>query len=195
MDDAAALAAALAACERDGWADLAGVVDEEGIRALQDAVADLVLAPLDEEVGAVRQAGSSAVAVVAGRPAVESLADRLERAAGAAGSPWRADELAVTAYGVGEGISPHRDNTFYEGFVAVVTLTGSAELQVVADRAGRRELGRWEAGPGHLSLFRGPRPGGEARPMHAVGPAGPVGRQVLVLRRNARGAGRGWGDG
>ncbi|MEJ7766087.1 MAG: hypothetical protein WKF86_11375, partial [Acidimicrobiales bacterium] len=112
-----------------------------------------------------------------------------------AGAVWQPDEAATTSYGPGEGISPHRDNTFYEGFVAVVTLAGSAELRVVADREGREELASWDASPGHLALFRGPRPGSEARPLHAVGPAGPAGRQVLVLRRNTRGAGRGWKDG
>jgi hypothetical protein len=158
-------------------------------------VGDLVLEPLEGEVGPVRQAGAAGVCTVAGRPALEALAGRLAGAAAAAGAEWRPDEAATTAYGPGEGISPHRDNTFYEGFVAVVTLAGTAELRVVADREGRQEVARWEAGPGHLALLRGPRPGGEARPLHAVGPAGPGGRRVLVLRRNARGAGRGWADG
>ena len=189
------LAAAVAACERDGWASVPGAVGAEEAASLEDAVADLVLRPLEAEVGPVRQAGAAAVCTVAGRPALEALARRLARAAAEAGVAWEPDEAAVTSYDAGDGISPHRDNTFYEGYVAVVTLAGSAVLRVVADRAGHEELARWEAAPGHLALFRGPRPGGEARPLHAVGPAGPGGRRVLVLRRNARGAGRGWGDG
>ncbi len=182
----------MVACEREGWAEVAGAVDPAEVVALAAAVADLALEPLEPAVGPVRQAGAAGVCAVAGRPALEGLASRLALAATAAGTPWRPDEAATTAYGAGEGISPHRDNTFYQGFVAVVTLAGSAELRVVADRSGQQELARWTAGPGHLALFRGPRAGGEARPLHSVGPAGSGGRRVLVLRRNARGAGRGW---
>jgi len=189
------LVAALTACERNGWAVVAGAVGEGEVAALGVAVGDLVLEPLEVEVGPVRQAGAAAVCAVAGRPALEALADRLGQAAVAAGMTWHPDEAATTVYGPGDGISPHRDNTFYEGFVAVLTLSGRAELRVVADRDGQEELARWEAAPGHLALFRGPRPDREARPLHQVGPAGPEGRRVLVLRQNRRGAGRGWSGG
>jgi len=189
------LAAAVAQCERVGWAAVSDMIDPAEVESLGVAVADLVLKPLKAGVGPVRQAGAAAVCTVAGRAALEALAGRLGRAATEAGSSWQPDEAATTAYGPGDGISPHRDNTFYEGFVAVVTLAGSAELSVVSDRAGFQVLASWRASPGHLALFRGPRPGGEARPLHAVGPAGPGGRRVLVLRRNGRGAGRGWMDG
>ena len=187
------LAAAVSTCERQGWASVPGAIGPSEVAALGAAVADIALDPLEPEVGPVRQGGAAGVCAIAGRPALEAMADRLAQAAAGAGVDWRPDEAAVTEYGTGDGISPHRDNTFYEGFVAVVTLAGSARLRVVADRAGREELASWEAGPGHLALLRGPRPGGEARPLHAVGPAPPGGRRVLVLRRNARGAGRGWG--
>jgi len=186
---------AVATCERLGWASVADAVALGEIGALEASVADLVLEPLASEVGPVRQAGAAAICAVAGRPALEALAARLGRAASATGMSWNPDEAATTAYGPGEGISPHRDNAYYTGLVAVVTLTGSAEIRVVADRAGRQELACWTAGPGHLALFRGPRPGGEGRPIHGVGAAGPAGRRVLVLRRNTRGAGRGWMDG
>ncbi|MEO5680196.1 MAG: hypothetical protein ABIS47_11065 [Acidimicrobiales bacterium] len=187
------VAGAFAECERVGWAAVPGAVAAAELIALAAALADLVLEPLVPEAGPVRQAGAAAVCPVAGRPAIEALAGRLAAAAAAAGSPWAPDEAATTRYGPGEGISPHRDNSFYEGFVAVVTLAGRARLRVVADRAGEVELAGWAAGPGHLALVRGPRPGTEARPLHEVGPAGPAGRQVLVLRANRRGAGRGWG--
>ena len=190
-----ALAAAVGSCEHVGWASAVAAINPTEVDALTAAVADLVLEPLEAVVGPVRQAGAAAVCAVAGRPALEQVAARLARAASAAGVPLQPDEAAATSYAPGDGISAHRDNTFYEGFVAVVTLAGWADVRVVADRAGRRELARWGAGAGHLALFRGPRPGREARPLHAVGPAGPAGRRVLVLRRNARGAGRGWKDG
>ena len=189
------LAAAVTSCERLGWASIPAAVSGAELDALAASVADLVLEPLEPAPGPVRQGGAAAVCAVAGRPALEALAERLGRAAAGAGAVWMPDEAATTVYGPGEGISPHRDNSFYEGFVAVVTLAGSAPLRVVADRAGAQELARWQAEPGHLALLRGPRPGGEARPLHEVGPAGPGGRRVLVLRRNRRGAGRGWADG
>ncbi len=189
------LAAAFASCERLGWASVDGAVSPTELDALAASVADLVLEPLEPAPGPVRQGGAAAVCEVAGRPVLEALAERLGRAAADAGARWVPDEAATTRYGPGDGISPHRDNGFYERFVAVVTLSGSAELRVVADRAGTKELARWQAGPGHLALLRGPRPGGEARPLHEVGRPGPGGRHVLVLRRNRRGAGRGWADG
>lgn len=192
MDD---LTGAFADCERVGWASVAHAVALEDLATVAAAVADLVLEPLERTVGPVAQAGAAAMCPVAGRTALEALADRLGRAAAGAGASWAPDEAATTAYGAGDGISPHRDNSFYEGFVAVLTLAGSALLRVVADRAGETELGRWRSEPGHLALLRGPRPGGEARPLHEVGPAGPGGRRVLVLRRNLRGAGRGWSGG
>ncbi len=156
------------------------------------AVADVGLVALEPEVGPVRQRGESGVGVVAGRPKVEALAGRLAAAADAIGVRWRPDELAVTRYDEGDGISAHRDNGFYAGFVAVLTLAGEAELACVGDRDGSEVLGRWATAPGHLTLLRGPRPGGEARPLHRVGPAGPGGRRVLTLRHNTRGAGSGW---
>jgi len=188
------LDAAFAGCERTGWASLADALSDAEVEALDADLAYLVLEPLTPVAGPVRQAGAAAVCVVAGRPALRALAERLGRAAAQAGVDWVPDEAATTTYGPGEGISPHRDNSFYDGFVAVVTLAGSARLRVVADRAGETEISGWVAGPGHLSVLRGPRPGGEARPLHEVGPAGPEGRRVLVLRRNQRGAGRGWTD-
>lgn len=186
------LGGAFARCEGVGWAcidNFLGAAEREAIGA---DLADLVLEPLEAEAGPVRQAGAAAVAAVLGRPALLTVAERLGRAAALAGAGWVPDEAATTLYGPGEGISPHRDNSFYEGFVAVVTLAGSARLRVVADREGATELASWDAGPGHLALLRGPRPGGEARPLHEVGPAGPEGRRIVVLRRNRRGAGSGW---
>lgn len=189
------LASAVTACEHVGWATLVNALESDEIEALGASLADLVLLPMEPKVGYVVQAGASAACAIAGRPILEALAELMRNAATAAGVPWVPDEAAVTDYGPGDGISPHRDNSFYEGFVAVVTLAGRAELAIVGDRAGAHQLARWDAGPGHLALFRGPRPGFEARPLHAVGPPGPNGRRVLVLRRNTRGAGRGWTDG
>lgn len=190
--DSLALIEAFTGCERRGWAEVPGAVGVGEIEGLAAAVADLALAPLEPVVGSVRQAGAAAVCAVAGRPALEALAERLGAAAAGIGSDWVPDEAAVTRYEPGQGISAHRDNSFYDGFVAVVTLVGRAGLRVVADRDGATELAAWQAGPGHLTLLRGPRLGGEARPLHEVGPAGLQGRQVLVLRRNRRGAGQGW---
>ncbi len=186
------LVAAFARCEDLGWASLDAFAAHGELEQVAADLADLDLEPLEPVAGPVRQAGAAAVGAVAGRPALRALAERLGRAAAKAGADWVPDEATTTLYGPGEGISPHRDNSFYDGFVAVVTLAGSARLRVVADREGTIELARWQAGPGHLALLRGPRPGAEARPLHEVGPAGAEGRRVVVLRRNCRGAGRGW---
>ena len=186
------LAVAFAECGRAGWACVDAFVIPAELELIAADLADLDLEPLEPESGPVRQGGAAAVSAVVGRPALLALAERLGRAAAQAGVDWVPDEAATTLYGPGEGISPHRDNSFYEGFVAVVTLAGSARLRVVADREGSIELARWHAGPGHLALLRGPRSGREARPLHEVGPAGAEGRRVVVLRRNRRGAGSGW---
>jgi len=186
------LVAAFARCEDLGWACVDAFATQGELEQVAVDLADLDLEPLEPVAGPVRQAGAAAVRAVAGRPALRALAERLGGAASQAGADWVPDEAATTLYDPGEGISPHRDNSFYDGFVAVVTLAGSARLRVVADREGTVELARWQAGPGHLALLRGPRPGAEARPLHEVGPAGPKGRRVVVLRRNRRGAGRGW---
>ena len=186
------LVGAFVECGRAGWACADALITPAELVLIVADLGDLELQPLKSEAGPVRQAGAAAVSAVAGRPALVALAERLGRAAAQVGTDWVPDEAATTVYGPGEGISPHRDNSFYEGFVAVVTLAGSARLRVVADREGGTELASWQAGPGHLALLRGPRSGVEARPLHEVGPAGPDGRRVLVLRRNRRGAGKGW---
>ena len=186
------LVGAFVRCEGAGWACIDAFLGAAEREVIGAELADLDLKPLEPVAGPVRQAGAAGLTPVLGRPALLTLAGRLERAAARAGADWVPDEAATTLYGPGQGISPHRDNSFYEGFVAVVTLAGSARLRVVADREGATELARWHAGPGHLALLRGPRPGGEARPLHEVGPAGPEGRRIVVLRRNRRGAGSGW---
>ncbi|MEJ7765587.1 MAG: hypothetical protein WKF86_08840, partial [Acidimicrobiales bacterium] len=71
------LAAAFGSCELAGWAAVAGAVGDGELGALKVAVGDLVLEPLEPEVGSVRQAGVAAVCAVVGRPALEALAERL----------------------------------------------------------------------------------------------------------------------
>jgi hypothetical protein len=102
--------------------------------------------------------------------------------------------VAIGRYGPGGGITAHRDNSFYTDFVVVLTVSGRARFRVLADRAASDVLLNVVAGPGDLALLRGPRGQVEdARPFHDVGPPEGTGeRMVLVLRRNARGAGLGW---
>jgi hypothetical protein len=185
------VAEAFTVCERYGWAWCPGAVERPG--RLLDDVADIELVPLEPQVGAVRQAGATGVGAIEGRPHLAELADSLERSS----RGWRPDEVAVGRYGPGGGISAHRDNSFYTGFVVVLTIVGEARFEVSVDRGGVTPLGACTAGPGDLVLLRGPRDGppgaADARPFHAVGPPlAASGRTVLVLRRNSRGAGRGW---
>ena len=187
MHVAPTLVVAFEACEAVGWAVVTGAVTDTG--ALWAEAADIPLTPLVPAVGPVRQTGETGVGVVAGRPALMDLAEALSVASGG----WRPDEVAVGRYGPDGGISAHRDNSHYTGFVAVLTITGQARFRVVGDREGSAVLADVVVGPGDLALLRGPRPGAEARPLHDVGP--PLGeptRTSLVLRRNDRGAGTGW---
>ena len=186
-----AVAEAFVTCERDGWAWCPAAIAAPD--ALVAELADVVLIPLEPQVGKVEQRGASGVAAIEGRPRLAALADELAASSGG----WRPDEVALGRYGRGDGISAHRDNSFYTGFVVVLTVAGSARFQVLADRTAEVVLGEFVAEPGDLALLRGARPSGEggaaARPFHAVGPPeNGEERTVLVLRRNARGAGRGW---
>lgn len=170
-------------CAEQGWAHVPAVV--RSLEELAAAVADVPLAPLDPQVGAVRQRGESGVAPVAGRPVLEALAVALAEASGG----WQPDEVAVARYGGDGGITAHRDNAFYTGFVAVVTVAGRAPFRVLSAREGGEVLASFVAGPGDVVLLRA-APG--ERPYHEVGAAEGGERTVVVLRRNERGAGRGW---
>jgi hypothetical protein len=184
------LAEAFARCAEVGWAWCPAAVARDQADALAGEVADVALIPLEHAVGQVRQRGATGVAAIHGRPRLTAFAAELAQASGG----WSPDEVAIGRYGPGGGISAHRDNTFYTDFVVVLTVSGRARFRVLGDRAATVVHLDVVAGPGDVALLRGPRSDvDDARPFHDVGPPeGDEERTVLVLRRNARGAGRGW---
>ncbi len=101
---------------------------------------------------------------------------------------WRPNEAGVGVYRPGSvGITAHRDGRRYRRLVAVFTIVGSARFEVRDAREGEI-VERWRAGPGSLTLLRGPGLGGarDGRPFHAVhGPSRGV-RCSLALRFGLR---------
>jgi len=83
---------------------------------------------------------------------------------------WWPNEAGVARYHPGSiGITPHLDGKWYRRLVAVVTVHGTAPFSVCRDRDGE-VLERWDAGPGSLTLMRGPGLAGsrDGRPFHTV---------------------------
>lgn len=102
---------------------------------------------------------------------------------------WAPNEVGVARYQTESlGITPHLDGKWYRRLVAVVTVHGSARFSISRDRAGDI-VAEWEAGPGSLTLLRGPGLSGrrDGRPFHMV--AGPRRgeRCSLGLRMSVRG--------
>lgn len=101
---------------------------------------------------------------------------------------WETNEVGAARYRPGSlGITPHLDGKWYRRLIAVVTVHGSGRFSICRDRAGP-VVEEWGAGPGSLTLLRGPGLGGhrDGRPFHMV--AGPRRgeRCSLGLRMSAR---------
>jgi len=172
---------ALRAVAGDGAAFVASALNEAFRRQL---VSEAQLAPfqrMPEYEGRARQDGDVCVirAGLGRYPLVVQLRDELARLVRAAGrdiagyADWRPNEVSIQRYQPrGLGITPHLDLKRYRYLVAVVTATGSAPFTLCRDRAGT-PLVTWDAGPGSLTLLRGPGLVGhdDGRPLHAV--AGP----------------------
>jgi hypothetical protein len=99
---------------------------------------------------------------------------------------WWPNEAYVQRYEPGAlGISPHLDSKRFAVLVAIFTTQGSAQFALCQDRAGAI-IQEWEAGPGSLTLLRGPGllDAEDRRPFHTVhGPA--AGRRFsITLRMN-----------
>jgi hypothetical protein len=87
---------------------------------------------------------------------------------------WWPNEAHVQRYEPGAlGVSPHLDSKRFAVLVAIFTIQGSARFALCQTRAGEI-LQEWEAGPGSLTLLRGPGllDAEDQRPFHTVyGPA------------------------
>jgi hypothetical protein len=97
---------------------------------------------------------------------------------------WWPNEAYVQRYEPGAlGVSPHLDSKRFAVLVAIFTTQGSARFALCQDRAGAI-IQEWEAGPGSLTLLRGPGllDAEAQRPFHTVhGPA--AGRRYSITFR------------
>jgi hypothetical protein len=97
---------------------------------------------------------------------------------------WWPNEAYVQRYEPGAlGVSPHLDSKRFAVLVAIFTVEGSARFALCQTRAGEI-IQEWEAGPGSLTLLRGPGllDAEDRRPFHTVhGPA--AGRRFSITFR------------
>jgi 2OG-Fe(II) oxygenase superfamily len=148
--------------------------------------------PLPDQIGPVRQEAD--LFVITGDMAAYPAVARLRRAFVtrlrqdgpyiAALTRWWPNEAYVQRYEPGAlGVSPHRDSKRFAVLVAIFTIQGTARFALCHDRGGAI-LQEWEAGPGSLTLLRGPGllDAENRRPFHTVhGPN--VGRRFSVTFR------------
>ncbi len=89
------------------------------------------------------------------------------------------------------GITAHRDQAFYVGVIAILTLVGSAPFAILRAREPREVVTEWTTEPGDVVLLRGGGLGEpDARcPWHDVGRPVTPERVTLTLRNNSRGPG------
>jgi hypothetical protein len=93
----------------------------------------------------------------------------------------------------GAGISPHRDSRRFTQMIAIISLSGSADFRIVADRSGREIIQRWRCLPGDLVLLRGPGlsdplDGSDPRPLHSVSSSTQGGRLTVAFRMDGGGS-------
>jgi alkylated DNA repair dioxygenase AlkB len=176
---------------------LPGALADDECRALQD-IAPATWRELEPRVGYVEQAGEYAqLALVDSSLAVQEVAAAItERVATAR----RDIDPAILVFneatwqrhaeGVGR-ISAHRDQSFYVGVIAILTLLGSAPFAILGGREPRVVIEEWNTAPGDVVLLRGTGWGDpDARcPWHDVGRPTTSQRITLTLRHNSRGPG------
>jgi hypothetical protein len=147
---------------------------------------------LPDQIGPVRQEADLFVITgdMAHNPAVARLRAELVGRVRRDGSQlpplarWWPNEAYVQRYEPGAlGVSPHVDSKRFAVLVAIFTTHGSARFALTQTRAGEIVQG-WEAGPGSLTLLRGPGllDATNGRPFHAVhGPT--AGRRFSITFR------------
>lgn len=188
------LSAALRRVAGRGFASAARVLDPAFLAALVAAVSDGPFEPVPTEVGPVRQEtesrnlepGEAAEADILRRALTRLVCERGRGIRGL--TTWRPNEVTVQRYLPGAiGITPHLDGKRYRRLVAVLTLEGTARFSIHGERDGP-EVAAWDAGPGDLTLLRGPGLADlrDGRPFHAVGAPTHAPRLSLGLRMDAR---------
>ncbi len=165
--------------------------DQEGLLAEAD---DLQFTPLRRRVGRVHQSGESAT-VWADQPGLPLLATLLwETKEAVARVPlpecegFLPTEAVYQRYRAGrDGISTHRDQSFYRIAVVIFTLEGSAPFSIF-DTLESRVVAEGRTEPGDVCVLAGGGLGrSDMRPPHAVGPPDRGGRTSLTLRMKEAG--------
>jgi hypothetical protein len=150
--------------------------------------------PLPDQLGPVRQEVDLFVltGAMAASPAVARLRAEFVKRLRQDGpqlpglARWWPNEAYVQRYEPGAlGVTPHLDSKRFAVLVTIFTIEGSARFALCQNRAGEI-IAEWDAGPGSLTLLRGPGllDSEDGRPFHTVrGPAG--GRRFsLTFRMN-----------
>lgn len=182
----------LQALTQVGAAFLPRALNEPFRRRLQREIEAGPFERLPDRIGPVRQEADLFVITgdMAGYPAVARLrADLVAHVrrdgVGLSGlARWWPNEAYVQRYEPGAlGVTPHLDSKQFAVLVAIFTIEGSAWFAHCQTRAGEI-LQEWEAGPGTLTLLRGPGllDDEDRRPFHTVhGPA--AGRRFSITFR------------
>jgi hypothetical protein len=182
----------LQALREVGAAFIPHALSEPFRQRLQREIQDGPFERLPDQIGPVRQQADLFVITEAMRdhPALAHLrADfvtclRQDGPQLAGLARWWPNQAYVQRYEPGAlGVSPHLDSKRFVVLVAIFTTQGSARFALCQTRAGEI-LQEWEAGPGSLTLLRGPGllDAEDQRPFHTVhGPA--AGRRYSITFR------------
>lgn len=168
----------LEATAASGYAHVSHAIEGAFLRSLWRELERGPFQRFEGSFGPVRQEidGYDVLDPMDGFPVVAELRDELaallrRHGRGIRGlATWWPNEAGVARYRPGSiGITPHLDGKWYRRLVAVVTVHGTAPFTVCRDRAGE-VIQRWDAGPGSLTLMRGPGLAGsrDGRPFHTV---------------------------
>jgi hypothetical protein len=184
----------LEALREAGAAFIPRVLSERFRQQLQRAIQDGPFERLPDQIGPVRQEADLFVVTnsmtaypTLGRLRAEFVTRLRQGGPQMAGlARWWPNEAYVQRYEPGAlGVSPHLDSRRFAVLVAIFTIQGSARFALCQDRTGTI-IQVWEAGPGSLTLLRGPGllDAEDQRPFHTVhGPA--AGRRFsITLRMN-----------
>jgi hypothetical protein len=175
-----------------GFAHLDDVVEPALLRALWRELRAGPLRPMEGSFGRVRMqiAGFDVADPMDAFPRIAELRDAVTERVRREGAnirglaTWRPNEAGIGMTRPGQtGITSHLDGRWYRRLVAVVTVAGSARFEVTATREGPVVEG-WRAGPGGMTLMRGPGLAGrrDGRPFHRIGPPSRGVRCSVALR-------------
>jgi hypothetical protein len=175
-----------------GFEHLEDVVEPALLRALWRELCAGPLRPMEGSFGRVRMqiAGFDVADPMDAFPRLAELRDSVTERVRRDGADirglatWRPNEAGVGMTRPGQtGITSHLDGRWYRRLVAVVTVVGSARFEVTATREGP-VVDEWQAGPGGMTLMRGPGLAGrrDGRPFHRIGPPSRGVRCSVALR-------------